>query len=200
MNYIKLRPVKCHKVINRVKNRYSTQLQELESLGFQEVCIYYDFAPPYYLWGSFFHLLIQYLVKDQWALAWPFTYATICSLRYHPETGTYVNTYGLGSIFYNLLPDSSLFITVSWVGENVGNKAAKIYKRYAVAPDACGLNILKDLKDEARNPSSLAGHLDRHLKWVRSQYDVLTHQGEQPSLEAFQRISLIEVVALHSNL
>lgn len=200
MNYIKLRPVMCRKVIERVKNRYATQLRELEGLGFVEVCIYYDFAPPYYLWGSLFHLFIQFLVRDQWALAWPFTFATICSLRYHPETGTYVNTYGLGSIFYNLLPDSSLYISVSWVGEDVGNKAAKIYKRYARAPHACGLNILMGLKDEADHPSQLAGHMDRHLKWVRSQHDTLTRHGEQPSLEVFQRISLIEVVALHPEL
>ncbi len=77
----------------------------------------------------------------------------------------------------------------------MANEPLKIFKHYAMAPDACGLNILKDLKDEAARPSSLAVHVNRHLNWVRTQREVVPKEGG--SLEDFSRISMVELLALH---
>lgn len=157
----------------------------------------YDYAPPYYGIGSFFHVMLKFLVKDEWAWAWPFTYATVGALLHQPQTGTYANVYGLGCMLYNELPDGSLYISASWAGDALSNEQAKAYRRYAGEFAACDVGILQELHHEAKEPSSLRGHLNRHLTWVGEEYETMTKEGFVPSVEGFERISLVELVVLH---
>ena len=71
MDPVKFRPITRRKDLERIRTRYATGLQELESLGFEEVSLYYDFAPPYNLRKSFTlsNLILQFLVKELWVYA-----------------------------------------------------------------------------------------------------------------------------------
>jgi hypothetical protein len=175
--------------IKRSAVRFTYHIEDLNSLGFTLLDMFYDYAVDWAFLTSHRDVKsyeLMRLMRDQVILCWPFTYAMICPALYQASSGTYAYICGMGCCLFTERAKDNLFVSASWPGNGFEIPEKGFFKRYTGNPTS---THIADIKEASDNPRSMRWFCSQHLSWAENSASL--GNPKPASMEEFFRLKEI---------